>query len=99
MTQTYTLHGVRFEWDSEKAFANIEKHGISFETACEAFFDPFVVAYEKQQATGEFREVLLGLTTQWQLLVVVHTMRCEEIFRIISARRATRTEKRYYENQ
>lgn len=71
MIHTYTLHGIHFEWDREKALTNFEKHGISFETACEAFFDPFVVAYEEQQAAGEFREVILGLTTQWQLLAVV----------------------------
>jgi len=42
MRISYELRGVSFEWDSEKADANIQKHGVSFPTACEAFFDPFV---------------------------------------------------------
>ena len=38
----YQLHGIRFEWESEKATTNLRKHGIAFETACEVFFDPFL---------------------------------------------------------
>ncbi|UEO01039.1 BrnT family toxin [Acidiferrobacter thiooxydans] len=45
-----TLYGVRFEWDAEKATANLRKHGVSFEIAREAFFDPFVRVVE---ASGE----------------------------------------------
>jgi len=38
----YQLHGIRLEWESEKAATNLHKHGIAFETACEVFFDPFL---------------------------------------------------------
>ncbi len=46
MRISYELRGVSFEWDSEKADANIQKHGVSFLTACEAFFDPFVRIFD-----------------------------------------------------
>lgn len=50
MNVTYTSHDVTFEWDSQKADENLRKHNVSFETACEAFFDPFVLwlDYEDQ---------------------------------------------------
>jgi uncharacterized DUF497 family protein len=63
MIVTYTLHGIHFEWDSEKASTNLEKHDVSFESACEVFFDPFVATVDEPQADGEFREVIIGLTT------------------------------------
>jgi uncharacterized DUF497 family protein len=97
MIISYVLHDVHFEWDSEKAASNLDKHGVSFETACEAFFDPFVSMVDEQVVEGEVREVIIGMTTQWQLLSVVHTVRNQEIFRIISARRATRFERSIYE--
>ena len=97
MIISYTLHDVHFEWDREKAASNLAKHGVSFETACEAFFDPFVSKVEEQVVEGEVREVIIGLTTQWQLLAVVHTVRRPAIFRIIPARRATRFERNSYE--
>ncbi len=99
MTVTYTLLGIHVEWDEEKASTNLEKHGVSFETACEVFFDPFVATIDEQHVDGEFREVILGLTTHWQLLSVVHTLRIGETVRLISARRATRTERNHYETQ
>ena len=47
MDVTIRLHGIEFEWDSDKAEANIEKHGVDFEAACETFFDPFVLVFGK----------------------------------------------------
>lgn len=99
MTVQYTLHLIHFEWDHAKALRNFEKHGISFEMACEVFFDPFVIPLDSQIAEGEVREVIAGMTTQWQLLYVVHTVRESETYRIISARRATRIERIRYEEQ
>jgi uncharacterized DUF497 family protein len=52
MDVRYTLHNIVFEWDSRKANTNLRKHGISFELACEAFFDPFVY-YLEEEATNE----------------------------------------------
>jgi hypothetical protein len=42
MKVKYSLHNIAFEWDSQKAAANLRKHGTTFELACEVFFDPFV---------------------------------------------------------
>ena len=99
MTIQRVLQGIDFEWDSEKAISNFEKHGVEFEAACDVFFDPFVVVLEDQVIEREHRQVLLGMTTSWQLLYVVHTERWNTVFRIISARPATRAERKRYENQ
>lgn len=48
MNVRYTLHGVAFEWDSHKATANLHKHNVRFELACEAFFDPFVCYLDEE---------------------------------------------------
>lgn len=93
----YELRGVSFEWDSEKADANISKHGISFPTACEVFFDPFITILDGSSST-ESRGAAIGYTEDDQLLFVVHVIRHEETIRIISAREATRQERRTYEN-
>lgn len=95
----YQLQGILFEWDLEKADANLRDHRVEFEVACEAFFDPFVYALEEEVHRGEVREVLLGMTLNWNLLYVVFVIRRGEIFRLISARIATPTERRIYEDQ
>jgi uncharacterized protein len=98
MNIRYIYHNIAFEWDSRKAALNFRKHGISFELACEAFFDPFVCYIEEEVINGELREAIIGLTITWQLLYVVYILR-EDIFRLISARLVTKTERETYENQ
>ena len=95
----YQLHGIRFEWESEKAATNIRKHGIAFETACEVFFDPFLRMLDPENLDGQIREAINGLTMNWKLIYVVYTMRKGDIFRIISARSVTKYERRLYEEQ
>ena len=95
----YTLQGIEFEWDRTKAIANLSKHKVDFETACEAFFDPFVYTLEQEEHEEELRDVLIGMTLQWNVLCVVYTLRQDDIFRIISARPATPAERRQYEEQ
>jgi len=97
MNVKYALHNVPFEWDSQKAAANLRKHNVTFELACEAFFDPFL-RYLEDDIEGEIRESIIGLTTNWQLLYVVYVMRADTI-RIISARLVTNVEREAYENQ
>jgi uncharacterized protein len=99
MTMTYALEEIQFEWDDEKARNNWEKHGVSFETACEVFFDPFITVLELQEVDSELRDVSIGMTSTWQVLYVVHTVKTDERIRLISARRATRMERNHYENQ
>lgn len=98
MRVLYTLQGIHFEWDSDKASANLQKHEIVFETACEVFFDPFLLQDDDDVAGGEIRERVIGLTKSWQLLYVVYTFRSDSI-RLILARLADRQQRRNYENQ
>jgi uncharacterized DUF497 family protein len=93
----FLYHGQRFVWDSEKASSNIGKHGVSFELACQVFFDPFV-RVEDASAGEEQRDAAIGLTEDWALLFVVHLLREGETIRVISARQATAQERRTYED-
>jgi len=87
-----------FEWDAQKASANERKHGVSFEEAATAFGDPLSVTIpDPDHSEDEDRFILLGSTYRGRMVVVVHTDRGDSI-RIISARRATRTERRQYEH-
>ena len=90
---------MHFEWDPEKARANLAKHGVSFEEAMRAFLDPLsVTILDPDHSEGEDRFVLLGQSSSGRLLVVVHTDRRDAV-RLISARRATRRERRTYEQE
>jgi uncharacterized DUF497 family protein len=95
MDVIYRLQGTEFEWDTNKAQINIEKHGVTFEEAAEAFFDPF---YQTGDATvnGEVRQFILGYSLTYRILFVVYVERNQRT-RIISARSATRQEKKQYE--
>jgi uncharacterized protein len=95
MDFTYRLQGVTFEWDEEKARTNVEKHGVTFEEAAEAFFDPFCQDGDAS-TRDERRDFLLGYSLTQRLLLVVHTDRSNRT-RIISARQATRAERKLYE--
>jgi len=90
---------MHFEWDPEKARANRAKHGVSFEEAMRAFLDPLsVTILDPDHSESEDRFVLIGQSPLGRLLVVVHTDRGDAI-RLISARRATRRERRAYEQE
>jgi uncharacterized DUF497 family protein len=94
----FTYAGQRFRWDAQKATSNLAKHGVRFEQACEVFFDPFV-RFVDASAEDEARDAALGLAEDWSLVFVVHLLREGEFIRIISARPATRGERRIYEDQ
>ena len=88
-----------FQWDPEKARANRTKHGVAFEEAMTAFLDPLsITILDPDHSERENRFVLIGRSTTGRLLVVVHTDRGDAI-RLISARRATRRERRAYEQE
>jgi hypothetical protein len=93
----FLYHGLRFVWDLEKASSNAGKHGVSFEVACQVFFDPFIRIVDAS-AGGEQRDAAVGLTEDWSLLYVVHILREGDTIRIISARLATAQERREYED-
>ena len=89
---------MRFEWDSEKARRNVAKDGVSFEEATSAFADPLsVTVFDPDRSDDEERFVLQGASSTGRLVVVVHADR-GEVIRIISARLATRRERRSYAN-
>ena len=87
-----------FEWDERKAKQNIRKHGVSFEEAATVFGDQFsITIYDPLHSENEDRFVILGMSSKNRLLVVVHTERGDKI-RIISARKATKKERKQYES-
>ncbi len=89
-------HGQQFIWDAEKAAANLAKHGIRFEAACDVFLDPLVRSTDAS-IDEESREAAIGMTEDWKLLFVVHLIREDDWIRIISARPATPKERKFYE--
>lgn len=86
-----------FEWDDEKAARNLAKHGVSFHEAATVFGDPLSTTYyDPDHSEDEDRYLTIGHTSTGQVLIVSHTDRGDRI-RIISARRATRKERKSYE--
>ncbi len=88
-----------FEWDAAKAETNLSKHQVSFEEAKTVFNDPLSITIaDPEHSSGEDRYVDIGLSAKGQLLVVVYTERGTNI-RIISCRKATKSEQRMYEQE
>ncbi len=85
------------EWDPHKAVINLQKHGVKFSDAEAVLYDPNALSFEDTTAQGEQRFVVIGMDHLWRLLVVVYTDRGNRI-RLISARPATRSERKQYES-
>jgi len=92
---------LRFDWDPLKSNVNRRKHGVSFDEAAEAFSDEHALLLaEPDHSSDEERFVLLGVSSRLRLLVVCHCYRKnDEIVRIISARKANRTEREIYDQR
>jgi hypothetical protein len=91
------MYGIAFEWDRRKDSANQRKHGVGFAEASTVFDDPLSITIPDPDHTlDEERFVIIGISSKKNLLVVVHTVRGERI-RLISARLATKHERRNYE--
>jgi uncharacterized protein len=93
-----------FEWDENKARANIEKHKISFGEARTIFADPFLITFvDEFHSNVEERFISIGLSERNRVLLAVHTEREEQdetiIIRIISCRKATMAERKRYEKE
>ena len=88
---------MRIRYDPAKAAGNARKHGVSFADAEGVFKDPLALTIEDPDAQGERRYAAIGLGNLSELLVVVYAERGEE-YRLISARRATRKERKAYED-
>ena len=91
---------MKFEWDSKKADENLRKHGVTFEEAASAFFDPNgVETPDATHSNHEQRWVRVAMSVYARAVLVVHTERdanAEEITRIISARKANKKERQVY---
>jgi uncharacterized DUF497 family protein len=88
---------MEFEWDTNKAIANLQKHEVSFAEAATVFGDPLSITFpDPDHSINESRFITIGLSTNGRIIILSHTDRDERI-RIISARKATRKEQRFYE--
>jgi hypothetical protein len=88
---------MQFEWDPGKARRNLRKHGVSFDEAVTAFYDPLSATFDDpDHSIGEQRYITVGFSSQNRLVIVGHTER-GEVVRIISARLATAHERKRHE--
>ena len=88
-----------FEWDEDKAKANLRKHGVSFEEAQTVFTDPLAMTIpDPDHSIDEARFIIIGESDKKRILVVAHTERKKKI-RLISARKAARAERKKYEEE
>ncbi len=96
------MQAIRFEWDEAKNLTNQRKHGLSFEEAVQVFRDPLQVSLQDRIENGEERWQTFGVVGGVLLVMVANTVQedqAETVVRIISARRADRKERRFYEDE
>lgn len=89
---------MKYRWDSKKAASNFRKHGIDFADAISALEDDWALTIKHHYKEGEERFATLGVDLLDRVVVVVYTYRNDDI-RIISARKATKKERRVYEGK
>lgn len=89
---------MNFEWDEAKAASNLKKHSVDFADAVGVFDDPFALSMPDDDSPEERRYAGVGSDVLARILVVVYTIRGDNV-RIISARRATRSERKRYEEK
>ena len=92
------MKAIHFKWDNTKSVANEKKHGISFQEASTVFSDELAIEfYDNKHSDWEDRFLLLGLSNRLNILLVCYCYReTERVIRIISARKATKNESKYY---
>ena len=89
---------MKFQWDPTKATGNVRKHGVSFDEAVTVFKDPLALIFDDtEHSEVEAREIIIVMSTLSRMLLVCFVERHADTVRIISARPATRTEKKDYE--
>ena len=89
---------MRFQFDPDKAISNLQKHGVSFDEGITVFGDSLALTIEDStHSVRELRFLTIGITNQQRLVVVSHTQRDGQV-RLISARLATRKERKEYES-
>ena len=90
---------MKFNWDPKKAFDNLKKHKVTFDEAVTVFYDPLAkISDDPDHSLDENRFLMIGHSSKENLLMVIHVYKEEnENIRIISARKATKKEKKYFE--
>jgi len=92
------MENSEFQWDEEKAKSNLKKHGVSFEEGATIFNDPMIATIlDPDHSKDEERFISIGMSVIRRLLTVIHMYRKDRL-RLISARKATKAEKKNYEN-
>ncbi len=90
---------MNFEWSTEKAETNLSKHSVSFQEALTVFQDTLSLTYpDMDHSSDEDRYLIIGLSSCGNVLVISHIFRNDNI-RIISARKATKKERYFYETE
>ena len=92
---------MHFDWDENKAKANYKKHKISFPEAVTAFFDEHaIIIGDPDHTIDEDRFILLGMSRDLRILIVSHCYRDQDnVIRLISARKATKSEQKQYDER
>ena len=91
---------IKFIWDTKKAEANIRKHNISFAEAKSVFYDEFAIQFfDDAHSASEDRFIMLGMSHESRVLLVCHCERDGATIRIISARKATKSERKFYRGE
>lgn len=94
------MRPLQFEWHKEKARSNLSKHQVSFEEASTVFDDQFArTLYDEDHSIDEEREIIVGHSILNRLLVVSFTEKLDGVVRIVSARLATKKERKRYEEK
>ena len=89
---------LEFEWDDKKEASNIKKHGCSFDEAITVFNDPLSLIFDDEKHSDEEeREIIIGHSILRRLLLISFTERGRDLIRIISCRKATKHERKQYE--
>lgn len=93
------MESIKFIWRKNKAETNLRRHKVSFEEAQTVFYDPNArMIFDSDHSDEEDRFVMLGFSSSFRILVVIHCYREEDtVIRIISARKANKNEQRQYE--
>jgi len=92
------MDNITFEWDTDKVLTNLKKHAISFDEGATIFNDPLIATMpDPDHSDQEIRYIAIGMSVTGRLLVVIFTERNEKT-RLISCRKATKTETEIYEN-
>ena len=90
--------GLKFEWDKKKAKINLKKHDVSFDEASTVFGDSLANVFDDDEhSSNEEREYIIGHSSFHRLLIVFFTERAKDLIRIFSARKATKKERKDYE--